>query len=166
MGLLSKPLDEMTYSELEELREIVMSNKYQWYKNAKWKEHTADLHKQYEKNKKARLTVEEKFQTLILPSLLQYAKEYIKVDDIIKFEGASRGGVRKVLIVSEHGTLGQVVGSWKKGAPVLDSYTSENPFSKLMGVYKENLDNTSTPGGLKCWFDRKSIVKFIKSKQS
>jgi hypothetical protein len=166
MGVLSKPLDAMTYSELDELRSIVNSNKFHERQRILWKEHSDELNLLLEKSRNARLSVEEKFRTLTLPILLQYAKEYIKVEDIIKFEGASRGGVRKVLSVSEHGTLGQVVFSWKKGTPVLDSYTSENPFSKLMGVYKENLDNTTSPDGLKRWFDRKDIVKFIKSKQS
>lgn len=166
MRLLSKPLEEMTLNELDELRSIVMGNKYQQCKNAKWAEHSAELAKKHEKNRENRLSTEERFEKLILPYILLYAKKYIKEGDIVKYEGASRGGIRKVISVSDYGTIGHVIGSWHKGVPYIESYTSENPFSKLMGVYRENLNGSKEPGGLKCWFDRKDIVQFIKSKQS
>jgi hypothetical protein len=155
----------MTADELSELRSYVNSNEFHEMYSKKYQADESARLKKFKAEKVARQERKKKLETEVYPYLREYCKNWIKPGDIIRFEGAKGGGVRKVVEITNYDTIiGLVVSRITKFEPQLTGYSSENSFDKLIEVYKHDLSNDKD--GSKCWFNRKSIVNFIKSKQN
>jgi hypothetical protein len=154
----------MTCAELDELRRYFNSAEFNKIYFNKFEVSQKEAFTKFQQNKIKREAREKRLEVELYPHLIEYCKHWLTPGDIIKFEGASSGGIRKVVEITNHTVLGLVVSKITKDGPRLSGYSSENSFEKLLGVYKTDLGNSET--GTKCWFDRKSIVKFIKSQRN
>jgi len=153
----------MSANELSELRSFVYSNEFHKLYSGKYEEDRKAGLLKYQKNRKSRQEREERLQVEVYPYLKAYCKQWLQTGDLVRFEGANGSGIRKVVEITSYGIIGLVVSRFKNGEPVLSGYSSENSFEKLMEVYKADLANEQND--TKCWFNRKSIVEFVKSKQ-
>jgi hypothetical protein len=156
----------MSADELSQLRSFVNSQEFQ---SIYWEKHESDRQAgllKYQKSRKAREERQAKLQTEVYPYLKQYCKEWIKPGDIVRFEGTKNSGIRKVVEITQHGIIGLVVTRIKGGEPQLSGYSSENSFEKLIEVYKIDLGNDETHTKIKCWYNRKSIVEFVKKQNN
>ena len=155
----------MSADELSALRQFVNSQEFQ---EIYWKKHESDREAgllKYQKSRKARLERQAKLEAEVFPHLRTYCKQWIKPGDIVRFEGANGSGIRKVVEITQYGIIGLVVSRFRNGEAQLSGYSSENSFEKLIEVFKEDLGNNPTTK-IKCWFNRKSIVEFVKSQNN
>lgn len=153
----------MTVDKLLELRRYINSNEFHEIYYKKYQSEEILKLKKSKAEKAARQERKKKLETDVFPYLKEYCKLWIMPGDIVKFEGSNRGGIREVIKITDHTVIGEVVISLNGGVR-LGGYFSENSFEKLNGVYKSDLANETD--GSKCWFNRKSIINFIKSKHN
>lgn len=155
----------MTADELSEMRAYFNSTEFNSIYHKKCEFEEIARIKKHKTEKEARLERKKKLETDLYPYLREYCKKWIKPGDIIKFEGANSRGVRKVVEITNHNSIiGLVVSRITKFESHLTGYSSENSFDKLIEVYKHDLSNSKD--GSKCWFNRKSIVNFIKNESN
>jgi len=160
-NLITKPLYELTYKEMEEIKLFANSLKFQLRQNELWMERVKEIDAEARKNRETREKSKEKFEREVLPALKKYAHTYLFKDDIVKFQGASSGGFRQILRIDDNSIFCLVV-RWDKTKKTWEptGYSSDNSIEKLSEVYLTSLDNTF-PMPQKCWFNRKAIVEFI-----
>ena len=160
-NLITKPLYELTYKEMEEIKLFVNSPKFQLRERELWMERLKEIDSETRKNREAREKSKEKLEREVFPALKKYTHNYLFKDDIVKFQGASSGGFRQILRIDDNSIFGLVV-RWDRTKKTWEptGYSSDNSIEKLSEVYLTSLDNAN-PMPQKCWFNRKAIVEFI-----
>jgi hypothetical protein len=160
-NLITKPLSEMTYKEMEEIKLFVNSPKWQFRERELWMERVKEIDAEARKNRETREKSKEKLEREVFPALKKYAQNYLFKDDIVKFQGANSGGFRQILRIDENSIFCLVV-RWDRTKKTWEptGYSSDNSIEKLSEVYLTSLDNAN-PMPQKYWFNRKAIVEFI-----